>query len=218
MEGSKLMFVPEKNTKTVRILVRIINGQVFRLDSTPLPQISDGTLGDLVLPASSLINDKERQELQAESLLELLPAKTCVFVGLNPQSITRKARGWLIPASVLKIDPDPQAARTPADVPQAPCTLIGRGYDRFAEVRLLEPLELHLRGDKEPSLEDCKCSIPVLNTSARSLNHAYTLLSTAFETQRISHSGNVFTHVFFRGKTCWHSLNEARGRIDLATY
>lgn len=79
-------------------------------------------------------------------------------------------------------------------------------------------IELHLKGDKEPSLEDCKCRIPVLNADARSLNHAYTLLSTAFETHRISHSGNVFTHVFFRGETCWLSLNEARGRIDLPIY
>jgi hypothetical protein len=207
------MFVPEKSRKTVRILVRIKNGQVFRFDSTSLPKISDGTLGDLILPASTLIDDKERQELQAESLLELLPAGTYVLVGLNPHSITQKNRSRLISASVLKIDPDPQAATTPADVPQAPSTLIGRGYERFADVRLLEPLKLHLRGDKEPSLEDCKCSIPALATSARSLNHAYTLLSTAFEAQRISHSGNVFTHVFFRGKTRWISLNEARGRL-----
>ncbi len=56
---------------------------------------------------------------------------------------------------------------------------------------------------------------PVLYTDARSLKHAFTLLSTKFKTERISHTGNVFAHVFFRGKMGWHSLNEARGKIDL---
>ncbi|HLY59941.1 MAG TPA: hypothetical protein VKV95_04175 [Terriglobia bacterium] len=48
---------------------------------------------------------------------------------------------------------------------------------------------------------------------AKSLNHAYTLLSTKFETHRISPSGNVITHVFYPGKISWHSLNEARSIV-----
>jgi hypothetical protein len=55
----------------------------------------------------------------------------------------------------------------------------------------------------------------VLKTNAQSLNHAFTLLSTKFETERISHTGNVFAQVFFRGKMGWHALNEVRGKVDL---
>jgi hypothetical protein len=205
------MFIGDKTKKTVRILVRIKAGIVARADSTPLPKIRDGALGDLVLPASSLIDDEERQELETESLVELLPAQNWVFVGLNP---TKTKRGLIKPED-LKIDPAPHAPTTPGGIPQVPRTLAGHGYLHFAAVLLLEPLALRLRGDKEPSLEPCECSIPVLNTNARSLNHAFTLLSTKFETERISHTGNVFAHVFFRDKIRWHSLNEARGKVEL---
>lgn len=185
------MFVPDKTKKTVRILVRINGGCVVRYDGTPLPKIEDGTLGDLVLAASSLTDTTERQQLETESSVELLPKGSLVFVGLNLQALKGEHGNRLHKSEDLKI---------------------GHGYC-FAEVRLLEPLMLHLRGSsKDPGLEDCKCVIPALEgVEARSLNHAFTLLSTKYETERISHTGNVFTRVFFRGKTGWHSLNEARG-------
>jgi hypothetical protein len=185
------MFRPDETKKTVRILVRIKAGSVVRFDSTPLPKVRDGTLGDLVLPVSSLIDEAERQELETESSVELLPAGSQVFVGLNLEAMGGEHGNTLIKSEDLKI---------------------GHGYC-FAEVRLLEPLKLHHRGSsKDPCLEACKCTIPALdNVEAGSLNHAFTLLSTKYETNRISHVGNVFTRVFFRRKTRWHSLNEARG-------
>lgn len=185
------MFIPDKTKKTVRLFVRIKDKNVVRFDGAPLPKIEEGALGDLILPASSLTDKAERQELERESGFELLPAGTSVFVAVSPGTMKRKPRGLLAPAELQ----------------------IGHGYF-FAEVRLREPLGLRLRGAKEPCLEVCKCDIPVLNMNARSLNHAFTLLSTKFETDRISHTGNVFARVFFRGKVRWHSLNEARGKIE----
>ena len=71
-------------------------------------------------------------------------------------------------------------------------------------------------GEKKPSLEECRCDVPVLETEARSLNHAVTLLSTRFEPKRISHTGNVFTRVFYRCTKSkdWRPLNELRGYIE----
>jgi hypothetical protein len=94
------------------------------------------------------------------------------------------------------------------------CSPKGYGY-LFAEARLQEPLKLRLRGDKEALLENCKCHIPVLNTEARSLNHAFTLLSMKFETKRISHSGNVFARVYCYSEKRkeWHPLDELRGHF-----
>jgi hypothetical protein len=211
------MFIPDKTKKTVRLLVRIKDSSVVRFDGAPLPKLEDGTLGDLILPASSLTDRAERQELETESAVELLPARSLVFVGLNPKMMKGKQRG-LIEASDLKIGPAPDAPITLGSAPQAPRTLARHGYYRFAEVVLLESLKLRFRGDKEPTLESCTCAVPVLGKNARSLNHAFTLLSTEFETERISHTGNVFTRVFFNGKSRWHSLNEARGKIDLTGY
>lgn len=62
--------------------VRVRAGSVVRPDCTPLPKIIDGTLGDLILPTSSLIDEAERRELEAESVEELLPERSVVFAGL----------------------------------------------------------------------------------------------------------------------------------------
>ena len=152
-------------------------------DGTPLPKIQDGTLGDLVLQADHLVDEAERRELEEESVLELLPPRSVVFMGLSPGMNNGTPRG-LVKSVDLRA---------------------GYGY-LFAEVRLQESLKLRLRGDKEPALEDCKCTIPRLNAEARSLNHAFTLLSTKYETKRISHTGNVFTRVYCysHSRKVWH--------------
>ena len=189
------MFIGDKTKKTVRILVRIRAGKVARSDGTPLPRVLDGTLGDLVLPSSHLIDEAERRELEQESLQDLLPEGSVVFVGLSPGMINGKPRGLLRPADL----------KTP----------YACGYF-FAEVRLLEPLKMRMRGDKEPVLENCRCSIPRLGMDAKSLNHAFTLLSSRFETKRISHTGNVFARAYcYSGvRKVWHPLNELRGHIE----
>jgi len=186
------MFIGDKTKKTVRILVRFRAGSIVRPDGTPLPKIQDGTLGDLALQADHLVDEAERRELEQESVMELLPPHTVVFVGLSPGMMNVIPRG-LVKSVDLKA---------------------GYGY-LFAEVRLQEALVLRLRGDKEPALEDCRCIIPRLNVEARSLNHAFTLLSTKFETKRISHTGNVFTRVYCYSHTrkAWHPLDELRGHI-----
>jgi hypothetical protein len=188
------MFIGDKTKKTIRIVVRVRAGRVVRSDGTPLPKVLDGTLGDLVLPASHLIDENERRELEKESLQDLLPERSVVFVGLSLAMMKGKPRGLV----------------TPQDLK----TLYGYGY-LFAEVHLLEPLRMHLRGDKEPILEDCHCVIPRLKMGARSLNHAFTLLSAKFEVRRISHTGNVFTRIYCYSDTrkIWHPLDELRGHF-----
>ena len=56
-------------------------------------------------------------------------------------------------------------------------------------------LRLTLRGTKKPQLLSVKCDIPALGKVANSLNHAYSLISEAYEIERISHIGNVFETV-----------------------
>jgi len=67
------VFIPDKTKKTVRIVVQFRPGSILRSDSAPLPKIRDGTFADLVIPASGLADDEERQKLEAESVKELLP-------------------------------------------------------------------------------------------------------------------------------------------------
>ena len=186
------MFVPDSTKKRIRIQVQFIPGSIIRSDGAPLPRVRDGTFADLVLPASALADEGERQKLETESLKELLPSGVSVFVGLSPGMMKEKPDG-LIEADKIKT---------------------GYGY-LFAEARLQEPLKLRLRGDKESVLESCNCDIPLLHAKARSLNHAFTLLSTKFETKRISHTGNVFARVYFFSEKSkeWRPLDELRGHI-----
>lgn len=140
------MFIGDKSKKTIRILVQFRPGSILRSDGAPLPIIRDGTIADLVLPASAIADESERRKLEEESTKELLQAGTPVFVGLNPTGVTSEDRDRLTLASKLRFDPEPEAVRI--GVPQAPKTPVGRGYDCFAEVQLLEPLILRTRGEE----------------------------------------------------------------------
>jgi len=187
------VFIPDKTKKTVRIVVQFRPGSILRSDGAPLPKIRDGTFADLVIPASGLADDEERQKLEAESVKELLPSGARILIGLSRGVMREKPKGFV----------EPEELKT------------GYGY-LFAEAILRESLMLRLRGDKEPLLENCRCFIPVLEAEASSLNHAFTLLSTKFETERISHTGNVFARVYCsceKREVC-HPLNELRGHIE----
>lgn len=59
-----------------------------------------------------------------------------------------------------------------------------------------------------------KCDIPALGKVANSLNHAYSLISEAYEIERISHIGNVFKKVYYRDDFSYHELDTLRGNIQ----
>ena len=93
-------------------------------------------------------------------------------------------------------------------------------YDGYVEVRLLEDLQLQLRGTKKAWLRPCACFIPSLMTGGDSLNEAYTKISAFYEPWRRSHTGNVFTHIFYKSATpkrerIWESLDTIRKRMEM---
>ncbi len=75
------------------------------------------------------------------------------------------------------------------------------------------PVELRLRGTKPATLGRVNCWIPSLKARARSLNHAYRLISEKFEPQRISHSGNVFELGYCIQSDLWVSLDSLRKTV-----
>jgi hypothetical protein len=81
----------------------------------------------------------------------------------------------------------------------------------FVEVALKANLSLQVRGDQEARLSPCLCTIPALRHEAESLNHAFTLISEAYETKRRSHSGNVFERAYAQDERGnWQKLDELR--------
>lgn len=69
------------------------------------------------------------------------------------------------------------------------------------------------------SIISCYQDQHVITIEARSINHAYTLSSMLLETDRISHSGNVFSSIHFLDKNNSGSqLSVARAEVSQGTW
>jgi len=84
----------------------------------------------------------------------------------------------------------------------------------LVEVRLKQDLKIRIRGDREAKLEPCSCLIPSLEREATSVNHAFTLISETYETERLSHTGNVFERAYTPvGPKRWQTLDDLRIKV-----
>ena len=179
---------PERE-KTIRIPIRIgTEGQIEYFYGGDLPKMAAGTIGDLVVPERSIVDKKEVSRLQQEHVVQLLPSSSVVMLVVDHRG-------------------------SPAELKKHLKKGIQRGsrISKGVEVILSEDLRLHLRGTKPATLEDATCSIPSLEEEAKSLNHAYRLISEKFEPHRVSHSGNVFKMgYYFQPRHTWISLDSLR--------
>lgn len=173
-------------SRTVKIPIKIVKGKLCLFPSDPFPELKEGTVGDLVVPADKLKDKILVAELTREHKETFLNAHTRLIAMINPEKV---------PAS-LKDD-------VTSHVPGS----IGPGVEFYLQE---DQIALH-RGTKNTSLMPCPCWIPCLNKDAKSINHAYTLISQAFELDRISHTGNVFTKVYYRNDSIWKPLKTLRG-------
>ena len=130
-----------------------------------------------------------RGDLSGQRSIPFLKAGSSILFGVSPAMI-----GDNPPSGLLR--------------PDRPKILSG---DWFVEVQLNADLYLQVRGDQETRLSSCSCTILALNEEALSLNHAFTLISEAYETKRRSHSGNVFDRGYFvQASGSWQSLDQLR--------
>ena len=180
-------FIPDSHSATVRIGARWHAGKLTTLDDRPLPNIRDRAFIELVIPAWAVVNEADRQRLQSKRVIEMLPADAKVWLGLSGKAVR--------PEFHKKFTNGGQGAAA--------------GY-LLAEVILLEPLSVLVDGSERAKLNDCRCGIFLLDTEARSLNHAFTLLSQEFEVDRMSHTENVFRQGFTCQGKRWLSLDDLR--------
>lgn len=63
-------------------------------------------------------------------------------------------------------------------------------------------LWLKVKGLDADKIESSSIALPsgIHSAPAKSLNHAFTILSEIYETQRLSHTGNVYERVFYQEK------------------
>ena len=156
----------------------------------PLPRMVEGALLEIHVNSYALMDVGQDRVLSEEHTEVFLPEGQTLMVRLSLERIEDpKANGL----HELQVD-------------------FGPGYPcRFAEVRLEEDLKIHLHATKHASLWPAKCSLPALEGgTAKSLNHAYTLLSRHFETKRITHGGNVFEAFYVCRDGRWRQLKGLR--------
>ena len=175
--------------KTIRIPVRIrTNGRIEYFYGGSLPKMSDGTIGDLVVPEWSITDQREVSRLQQEHVVPFLPSRSVVMFAVDGNNTPAGLKQHLQNGAILGIKKSHAVALTLEE----------------------NPLRLRLRGTKPATLESVTCWIPSLQMKAKSLNHAYRLVSERFEPSRISHSGNVFELGYFKSGDTYISLGDLR--------
>jgi hypothetical protein len=173
----------------LRIGIQFDGDRFVLLDGSPLPALSKNAIAELIVAPEAILNSVVRARFLEDRAVRILEKDSHVFFGVSPAMIGDLRAKGLLSSLVLEINSDYW----------------------FVECKLDAPLMLQVRGDQEARLSTCPCTIPALEKSAESLNHAFTLISEAFETKRRSHSGNVFERVYTQvtaGK--WQSLDELR--------
>ena len=171
--------------KTVLIPVRIrADGRIEYFYGGDLPGILDGTVGDLVVPEWSLTDQREVSRLQQDHVVEILPTGSEVIFAIDGNKTPVKLREHLKDAPIPEMNKSHAVALTLDE----------------------EPLRLRLRGTKPATLQGVNCWIPSLRLNARSLNHAYRLVSERFEPKQNLALGKRFQ--------TW--LLQARRQMDLA--
>ena len=169
--------------------------------------VREGTLGELTLDARDITNEKFKQRVMQEVTVKILDEGTELLVALTDHDTNGRLLGF--------------PEKMPINVPW--------GTTRFAKVRLgpQRPKKGQLSLDTEidrgglwlkvKGLERCELKASTVlmpegfEEPAVSLNHAFTLLSERYEKHRLSHTGNVYSRVFYcEGNGHWFPLDDLR--------
>lgn len=185
-----MVFVPDPLLKTTKIPVRIMNGKVEFFYGGDLPTLRDGTVGDLVVPSHALLSPSALDLMSQELDVEILSEPAIVWFAIKPSN-----------------EEDAKKYTEKLDVP-------GMGDYHFVRFNIEGQLFLHLQGTKKATLVDCECDNKALEIHAKSLNHAYRLVSRRLELQRRAHGGNVFLRAFYRDGKTYRPLSQLRDAYE----
>jgi len=202
--------IPDRFEKTLTIPVKVVKGEFHYFYGGQLPSLAEGTICDLIVPVWAFEDKNFLAKLEARQVEELLPKGARIFTAISSAGVPIHFRNLAFTSKELAQN---FGGRHAEEVKQK---LFANNPDSlFVEVVLEEPLLLELRGAKHGRLMRVRCVIPDLqNEKAVSLNHAYRLISEAFEPNRISHAGNVFQKmVHLDSQGICHPLDELRNKL-----
>jgi hypothetical protein len=181
--------------RSVRVPFKVVDGTLTYFYGGELPALAEGCIGELVVPARDITDLTERTRLERRQTAPLLPKGTHLLMRMRAADRTNVGPGCVL---------------NPQGVQGVPLSL-----GLFVWIVLREDLLLYVEGAKRGFLARVKCMIPALeNREAKSLNHAYGLISEKFERERLSHTGNVFEQAFVEGERGWLELDLLRSAAE----
>ncbi len=185
---------PTDPTERVVIPVTIRCGEIVPFYGGEMPKLRDGAVMDLITEEAAFLIPAEIERFQQESFPEVLPTGSEMFA-----VIAFRNQDFIHQAKDLSVFPPPG------------------GVKAMVPFWLLEPLRLHLRGTRKAELLSCECDLGIEGQPhPASINEAYTRLSERYEPWRRSHTGNVFTKVYFRegGSSTARPLDHLRQAME----
>jgi len=176
-------------TQRVVVPVTLRGGQLVPFYGGAMPKLREGAVMDLITEEAAFLDRSELERFNNESFPEILPTGTEMYA-----VIARRDQQFHEVAE--KIDASPSPGGDAVLIP----------------FKLAAPLRLHLRGTRKAELMSCLCDLGIKGEEGpKSVNQAYSRLSEIYESWRRSHTGNVFTKVYFR----LGGINVARPLEDL---
>lgn len=198
----------------VTIPVKLIDGR-WELLYGGGTGIREGTFGELRVTASSIEDADVRRRLTQTATVKVLDEGTELLVALADREFRRQDNEHsAIDYSVI------DHADLPAGCTRLERVLIGPRSSKLIDIES-EHGGLWIR-QRGVDRTDLVCSGVWLPEGfepgvANSLNHACTLLSECYERHRISHTVNVYKHVFYREPNDpdrrWHPLDALRNGV-----
>lgn len=195
-------------TDQVRLPVKWVDGEWEFLYGGSVP-VRDGALGELTISVHQIADEQFRDRVARTLTVRILEEDTALLVALSDPN----TKG----AMVGDLPPDVKIHDLPAGVTRMVRIKLGPLGSKGEQANLLEKFKtgglwLKLTGLNRTELLGSTVLMPVpVKDSAVSLNHAFTLLSELYETHRLSHTGNVYTRVFYQEQNGeWYPLNDLR--------
>lgn len=201
-------------SRTLRVTMRFVAGH-WELASGGQVPVEEGTEAEIRVPTGSITDPSFLRQMTQKGVIPILPKGTAIRALLSPKDrkgIPKSILGYLLPVK----DPQVQIGLllSPDRFSTDAC---------FVEVNLAEPTDVQgqdfefrdgglwliFEGSIPTDLRSSTIKLPdgVTEEKAISLNHAFTLLSEAYEPWRKAHTGSVYERFYYQEKDGkWYPL------------
>ncbi len=185
----------------LKIDVKYVQGHWEFIGGGGIP-VKEGAIGELRVSKSMIYDPEFLSNLTVKTKIKILDEDTPLYIAMRTNyqdGLPVEIKKILLPISQLKLSTTTSINLASELVP----VILGKpteGQKRNGEIS--GGLWLHMEGMTPKGITSSSIKLPDMhpfqNKVANSLNHAYTILSEIYETNRISHTGNVYEHVFFK--------------------